>query len=85
MIDSTLPILEGIMLESSREILIVGETKCLVYEMRPSTIDLLSNTGFHSSKADFDRRVFGGRCPRFVKDHIVTLFAMSMVSADLNL
>ncbi len=33
----------------------------------------------------FDRRIFGGRCPRFIKDHIVTLFAMSMVSADLNL
>ncbi len=48
-------------------------------------IDLVSNTGFHSSKADFDRRVFGSRCPRFVKDHIVTLFAMSMVSADLKL
>ncbi len=48
-------------------------------------IDLVSNTGFHSSKVDFDRRVFDSRCPRFIKDHIVTLFAMFMVSADLKL
>jgi hypothetical protein len=63
MIDAILPMLEGTILKSSREILMAGEKKCLVYEMRPSMIDLLSNTGFHSAKADFDRRIFGGRCP----------------------